>query len=658
MLQKIAALLFAAILVLLSSVTLCGERRRSSFHSLAPVSTPHFFKTSESWISVRSKHVLLIGNASERELRQIAQRLEQFREVVSQLFQNVSVDSPVPTTIIVFKDDASYGPFKRSDNNAGYFQPGQDVNYITLSGETRGEQDSGSIIFHEYTHLLINNSFGSVPAWFNEGLAELCSTLSISGDRRVFVGRPIKRHVTALHQNPLLPLQTLFQVDYKSPYYNETHKQGVFYAESWALIHYLMLNKNAQRAVQVIRFLDLLRSETSLETAFQKTFATTLEHMDAELRSYVVQDRYRFTESFIGNKLSAEYPMTSASISEAQLQAYLGDMLAHTNRMDAETYLQRALLLDPNLLLAHESFGTFRFRQGRVAEAFTHLEQAISVGSKNALVYYDYASVLCHPGEDAKIALGFVPEAATRARTQLKRAIQLRPDFADSYNLLAYINLLTGTEIDETIELLQAAFRRSPDRIDFMYMLGQLYMHKDDYKQARPFLERVVTANVEPAVHNHAQLLLKTMTDVEEQQAKNEAARLARGLRPSAPTQPAVAQAFTDPSTALREALRIPATGETQIQGILLAVECEPSGIVFVVKRAERTLRLQTDNFQKIRRTTFTSDVRGTLTCGARKLENPVVVCYVPINDKRTKSDGVLSSVEFVPADFRLMPEP
>src|SRR4029453_16900454 len=130
--------------------------------------------------------------------------------------------------------------------------------------------------------------------------------------------------------------------------------------------HYLMLNKNAQRAVQVIRFLDLLRSETSLETAFQKAFATTLEHMDAELRSYVVQDRYRFTESFIGNKLSAEYPMTSASISEAQLQAYLGDMLAHTNRMDAETYLQPALLLDPNLLLAHESFGTFRFRQGRV----------------------------------------------------------------------------------------------------------------------------------------------------------------------------------------------------------------------------------------------------------------------------------------------------
>src|SRR6476660_4104762 len=133
MLRKSAALLFAAILVLLSSVTLCGERRQTGVDSFVPTDAHHVFKTHESWISVRSKHVLLIGNASERELRQIALRLEQFREVVSQLFQNVSVESPVPTTVIVFKDDASYGPFKRSDNNAGYFQPGQDVNYITLS---------------------------------------------------------------------------------------------------------------------------------------------------------------------------------------------------------------------------------------------------------------------------------------------------------------------------------------------------------------------------------------------------------------------------------------------------------------------------------------------------------------------------------------------
>src|SRR4029079_11550972 len=136
----------------------------------------------DTWGTVRSKHLLLIGNGSERDIRQVAARLEQFREVGSQMFSRTNNDSPVPTTVIVFKDDASYRPFKTNQNNAGYFQPGQDVNYITLSAETRGEQDWFNIIFHEYTHLITNNSIGLSPAWFNEGLAELYSTVAITNN--------------------------------------------------------------------------------------------------------------------------------------------------------------------------------------------------------------------------------------------------------------------------------------------------------------------------------------------------------------------------------------------------------------------------------------------------------------------------------------------
>src|SRR4029079_18887112 len=186
----------------------------------------------DTWGTVRSKHLLLIGNGSERDIRQVAARLEQFREVGSQMFSRTNNDSPVPTTVIVFKDDASYRPFKTSDNNAGYFQPGQDVNYITLSNEVRGEQDPYNIIFHEYTHLLVNNAFGSSPAWFNEGLAELYSTLLIKSDGHAIIGLPIGRHINTLQSHPFLPLRTLLNIDYKSRYYNEIDKLSIFYAES------------------------------------------------------------------------------------------------------------------------------------------------------------------------------------------------------------------------------------------------------------------------------------------------------------------------------------------------------------------------------------------------------------------------------------------
>jgi predicted Zn-dependent protease len=614
----------------------------------------------DSWVSVRSKHLLVIGNGSEREIRQVAMRLEQFSEIVSQIFAKGTVDSPVPTTVIVFKDDASYGPFKSNENNAGYFQPGQDVNYITLSAESRGEQDPFSIIFHEYTHLLVNNSISKAPAWFNEGLSEFYSTLSVSADQKVLIGRPIRRHLTLLRQN-VMPLRTLLQVDYKSPYYNESRKQSIFYAESWAFMHFLMLGKNGARAGQVLNFLQQRSPKTTLDQSFQDTFGTSIENLENEFKVYIEQNRFQAAETKLSGKIDNTISLASAAVSDAQVLAYLGDLLLHSNRAEAEDYLQRALTLKPDLTQAHASLGMLRYRQGKTTEALTNLERAVTANSPNALVYYYYASALSRPTDgEAKLALGYAPEIAAKARAALKKAITLRKDLFDSYNLLAYLNLVTSTDIDETIALLSTALSQSPDRIDLRYMLGQLYMHKDDYKLARPLLEQVAASDAESSVLSHAKKLLGVMADIEQQEAKKAAARRARGLRAPVDTQlsegAASTQALEDPSLELREVLRVPTSDETQVQGVLQSIECEQTGLVFVVKTHERVLRLRADTFQQVRRVSYTSEVRGMITCGARQPASPVVVCFIPTADKRSKVDGTLSSVEFVPSDFSLLP--
>jgi predicted Zn-dependent protease len=351
--------------------------------------------------------------------------------------------------------------------------------------------------------------------------------------------------------------------------------------------------------------------------------------------------------------------MELAQVSETQMQAYLGDLLFHSSRVEAEVYLRKALDVDPNLLLANESLGMLRFRQGRVSDALKYLGRSIAKESKNALVHYYYASALSRPGQgEAKLSLGYSPEVATEARVALRKAMSLRPDMLEAYNLLAYVNLVTSTEIDETTALLEKVLAQSPDRIDLIYMLGQLYMHRDDYKRARPLLERVSGANVEPDVKRHTQMLLTTMTSVESQRAEREAARRARGLTPNhseTETGDASNQVIDDPSMSLREALRIPAQGEVQAQGMLVSIECEKSGLIFVVVSNGRTLRLRTADFQDIKRITFTADVQGSLTCGARKPGNHVIICYVPLQKNLAKVDGMLKSVEFVPSDFKLI---
>ena len=629
--------------------------------SSAPVSA------KDKWTSVRSKNFLMLGNASEKDIRQVGVRLEQFREVFSRLFTNFKIDSPVPTTVIVFKNDESYRPFKLNANTSGYFQPGPDVNYITLelTSEVNSQQDPFAIILHEYTHLLVRNTSGNVPTWFNEGLAEYYSNFSITSDQKVVVGRPIANHVYLLREKKMLPLRTLFQVDQKSPYYNERDKQSIFYAESWALMHYLILGNGGQRMTQLTKFVDLISAGTPMEKAFPEAFAMTFESMEKELRAYIQRDRYPILSGSFQSKVGYDSAMQAAPITEAEAQAYLGDLLLKSNRADAEVYLQKALALDPDLPMANASLGLLRVRQGKHAEARKRLERAVAASSQNYLIHYYYAYALSQEGNrDMETVMGIAPETAATMRRELKRAIELRPDFLESYSLLAFVNLVTENELEETMEMLKRALAGSPHRHDLMFMLAQLYLRKQDFKTARQLIDKVI-ANGDADVRQRAQRLLTQLVSVEEHLARierlkeEEASYRRAGTTPGdsseATAQTSVEQPF-DPAAALRESLRRPVTGETHTQGTLTRIDCDAKGITFVVKVGDRMLKLNTDMFQHANIMSFSEDAGNEITCGIRKTQNNVVVAYVPRTDPRAKVDGALKSLEFVPPDFKLKP--
>ena len=630
--------------------------------SLAPVSA------KDTWTSVRSKNFLLVGNANEKDIRQVAVRLEQFREVFSRLFTKVNVNSPVPTTVIVFKNDDSYRPFKPNQNIAGYFQPGPDVNYITLklAKELGSEQDPFNIIFHEYTHLLVKDTNGNVPVWFNEGLAEYYSTFSITDDQKVVLGRPIASHVFLLRENKMLPLRTLFQVDQKSPYYNERDKQSIFYAESWALMHYLILGKDGQRVTQMGKFLELLATNVAVEQAFQQAFAMSFESMEKELRAYIQRDRYPILSGSFSTRVGYDTAMQAAPMTEAEAQAYLGDLLLHSNRSsECEPYLQKALALDPDLPMANASLGMLRVRQGRSDEARKSLERAVALSSQNYLIHYYYAYALSREGNrDMQTVMGFAPETATRMREELKKAIELRPDFPESYSLLAFVNLVTGSQLDESVEMLKRVLTTSPGRNDLVFMLAQVYLRKENYKTARQLLERL-SRNTDAQLRQQSQALLAQIASLEEQQARfsslnDERAADARNppiLREvvGAGRQPETI-VNADPSSYLRESLRKPGADEMQAQGTLVRIDCDAKGITFVVKIGDRLLKLKTASFEEMNITSFSSDSGGEITCGPRRPENNVVVDYAPPKDPRARIDGVIKSIEFVPPDFKLKP--
>ena len=627
---------------------------------LLAVSQNTTVSAKDTWVSVRTKNFFMLGNANEKDIRKVGLKLEQFREVFTRLFPKMKFNTPVPTTVIVFKSDSSYAPFKPGPNIAGYFQAGPDVNYITLTTEVRGEQDPFNVIFHEYTHLLVENTFESAPVWFDEGLAEYYSTFSITDDQKIQLGSPIGSHVFLLRESKMLPLRTLFEVDHKSPHYNESKKQSIFYAQSWALMHYLIIGK-AGKIEQLGKFMDLLRAKTPMEQAFQQAFETPFEVMEKDLRDYVRKDRYNVINGHFEKKLELDTNTEAQQLTEAEAQAYLGDLLLHSYRKDAYTYLEKALKLDPNLTMAHASLGMAYFREGKVNEAHASLERAVAGDSKNYLAHYYYAFTLTHANPDGPREGSYSPEVITKIREHLQKAIALRPDFPESYNLLAFMSLITGQGVDESIASMKRLLSQSPGKQDHIYMLGQLYLRKEDYRMARELLQVVVKSNAEEQIRSHAEQLLNQITLYEDAKSRIEQAKrngskvvesepvLISGSGSSKTKEPP-----TDPSSYLREVLRTPGEGETQLQATLVKIECEAKGIVFVVQTANGLLRLRTETFDDVEITTYDPKVAGDITCGERKPQNVVVVCYRPNTDKKIKADGILKSIEFVPVDFKL----
>ena len=611
------------------------------------------------WVSVRTKNFLLVGNANEKDVKQIGIKLEQFREVFTRFFPKVNFKTPVPTTVMVFRNATSYAPFKIREQSSGHFQAGPDVNYIALTADIKNE--GFSVIFHEFTHLLVNNSFKNAPVWFNEGLAEYYSKFYMSEDQRVVLGYPIVNHVLFLRTNKMLPLRTLFAVDHKSPQYNESDKTSIFYAQSWALVHYLMIGKTG-RDEQLNKFIELLNARVPQERAFQEAFGTTLEAMELELSNYVGQDRYKVRLGNFAGELKVDTTTEATGLSEAQALAYQGDLLLHSNRKEAYTYLDQAVKLDPNLAMAHASLGMAYFNDGKTNAAYASLERAVAANSQNYLAHYHYAFVLSRPNDGPSLTM-FTPEQAAKIRTHLQKAIALRPDFFEPYNLLAYVSLVTGKDIDESIAMLKRVLSESPDQYNLAYMLGQLYFHQDDFKNASLVLEQVVNSNAGEEVRRHSASLLKTAKTTLEQIARNEASKQAPAIVVNGDTQE-VKEVMIDPSAQLREALRAPAAGEIRLQGTLVRIECDPRAglIVFVVRTASGLLRLTTNSFNNVEMKTWDAAVSGEITCGERKPEHSVVACYIPstapTTDKRvkTQTNGILKSIEFVPSDFKLKP--
>ncbi len=612
---------------------------------LLVLSTPTIQQVTakDEWTTVQSRNFTLVGNAGEREIRRVAMQLEQFRAAFGRLFSQARLQSSAPTRVIVFKSDGSFRAFKpvhegRPAAVTGYFQPASDVNYIALTVETREERPYGTI-FHEYVHALTRNNTRNAPLWFSEGLAEYYSTFeALDGGKKLLLGKPIASHVHYLRDHQAIPLQTLFAVNHGSAYYNEREKKGAFYAQSWALLHFFMQGNEGQHRPAFNKYLSLLATGTPIEESFRQAFNTDFATLERDLTNYISRNRYSFDAFTLGDRLNVDTEMAAKPLSEADSQYYLGDLLLHTQRLDeAEAHLQHAIALDGKHAAARASLGMLRVRQRRFSEARENLAAAAAseTGVANPLVHYYYASAISgeYISSDNTMTQP-TPEAIRLMRTELRKTIELAPEFAEAYRLLAFVELLAGEDMKEAERVNRRALALSPGEGEYGYLLAQILLRDVRFDEARSVLMPLATGASEEGLRLRAEALLERV--------EAEIARRVKEVENRRAAQAAAAATGSQPEAylpSLGPTLRRRADGEEQVEGLMMSIECTRNAMTLTVKVEQKLVRLWAPSVDAVRFVSFTPGVK--LICGLQKVPGRVRVTYRPVPAGKGKERGV-----------------
>jgi tetratricopeptide (TPR) repeat protein len=371
---------FACFYLLLA--TLCGSASAST----------------EQWVEVRSPHFTVLTDSNEKQARHIADQFERMRWMFQTLFPKAIVDPVSPIVILAAKNGKSF----QSLEPAAYLATGQiklgglfmrtpDKNYVLLRLDAEYEHPFAAV-YHEYTHLQFSDSSAWIPLWLNEGTAMFFQNTEIR-NKDVLIGEPSEDDVLYLRKNRLIPLDVLFKVDAKSPYYHEEQKGSVFYAESWALTHYLNVTDHQKGTHRMDNYMALVSRHEDPVIAAEKSFGD-LKQLKSALEEYIQRSVYMH---FILSSAAApidESAYTARTLTQVESDTVRADFLASVQRVtDARALLDDVFKADPNNVPARETMGSMELRVGHVDAARKWFAEAVKLGSQNYLAHYYFASL-------------------------------------------------------------------------------------------------------------------------------------------------------------------------------------------------------------------------------------------------------------------------
>jgi Tfp pilus assembly protein PilF len=607
----------------------------------------------DTWIEVRSPHFIVISNASDKEARKIADHFEQFREVFHVTFPTWRLDLGKPLIIFAVRNEDSlrtlipaYWEQKGRAHPAGLYLPGEERHYVALRTDVETENPY-QIVYHEYTHAIINLNFRGLPVWLNEGLAEFYAN-SVIEDKDIEIGRIAPYHLQILQTERLIPIDSLFTANESSPYYNEANHASMFYAESWAITHYFMMDPQASQRQLLPHFLKEYDDTGDAIASAQKNFGD-LKKFASSMDAYARQRTFYYRK--ITTTIHSDpKSFASRSLPPAELEAQRALFYAHSQRpKEAMAAVDDAIKDDPKLPLAYEAQGFLAYSQGEFQPAQASFHRAIELGSTDFFPYYFVAEAELRTGMPLR-------EAAARVADPLEKAIQLNPDFAPAYSALASVYSINPDTRQKAFADGRKAVSLEPGNLSYAVSYGYVLINAGQTADAKALARRIQQAAKSPVDRDNAQQLLNTVSQREQydQQVAN------RQALPVQQALPVVAPGPVNQPESTERSVSVPSSdattpqppnahaGESEyaIEGNIASADCSAAAGKLVLSIGKFSMNFRVANFPTLELvTTATQDAGKAPACSAWKGRH-VRLYFYKLKDQHFTGD--LNTIQFL----------
>ena len=432
------------------------------------------FAAEKPWIEVRSPHFRVLTNGSADDARRVAHEFEQLRYVFATLFPTFRLDSGAPFVVFAARDEDTAKSLEplvwkmKGAKPAGLFHHGWEKQFAMVRLDT-WSQGAREVVYHEYTHSILHMNAHWLPIWLDEGIAEFYAYTRFD-EHHIYVGAPTERYRTMATAVPI-PVETLITVNERSPYYHDDDKVQMFYAESWALVHYLTFGPNMDGGKRMNQYFALIQKGMDQKKAFTQVFGD-FAPMDKALQAYMT--KFTFTSDILASPTDIDpKSFESRSLTMADTESELASFHLWTHNLDvARPLVEQALKNDPKLGLAHEEMGFLLFADGKDAQALDEFSQAYSL---DATLYLSlFAKTMLSP-----IAISDTPADESAFHDALLKILTLNSQFAPAYIQLAKLSLRQG-DPKTAVALSRKAEQLEPWRAGYHLLTGQALIRMGD----------------------------------------------------------------------------------------------------------------------------------------------------------------------------------